>query len=84
MRIFIDDDRANGMPERHIMHCDACQTDRCALGFIQYERDMICNDCAIEYEVARLRGLVMSAAEFVRDKRFGDGDRYALDRVEFV
>jgi hypothetical protein len=84
MQIFIDDDRAKGMPENHRMHCDACQTDRGALGFIQYERDIICNDCAIEYEVARLRGLVMSAAEFVRDKRFGDGDVYALERAELV
>lgn len=78
MRLFVEDDLANGMPADKRMYCDACQRPRQALGFIQYDRHLLCNACAVEYEVARARGLALSAGQFVRDKTFGEAEAYAL------
>ncbi|MFN0143832.1 MAG: hypothetical protein ACKVP6_10370 [Mycobacterium sp.] len=78
MRLFIEDDLANGVLSRKRMFCDACQQPRPALGFIQYDRHLVCNECAVEYEVARARGLALSAGQFVRDKAFGEAEAYRI------
>ena len=78
MRRFVDDDLANDVTAAVRMFCDACQESRPAPGFIRYDRHLLCNICATEFEVARLRGVLLSAGQFVRDKRFGDGDAFAL------
>jgi hypothetical protein len=82
MRLFVEDDLANGVSAQKKMYCDACQRPQPALGFIQYDRHLMCNTCAIEYEVARARGLVLSAGQFVRDKAFGEADAYTLTSLE--
>lgn len=82
MHLFVEDDLANGVPAEKRMYCDACQKPRPALGFIQYDRHLMCNACAIEYEVARARGLALSAGQFVRDKAFGEADAYALSSFD--
>jgi hypothetical protein len=76
MQVFVHDDRASGVPADKQMFCDACQTGRPARGFIQYDRHMVCNECAIDYEIARARGLVLSAAEFVRGRAFEGPSAY--------
>lgn len=78
MALFLEDDIARGVPAFSLVFCDACQRARPAPGFIQYGRYATCNACAIEYEVARARGLLSTPGQFVRDKRFGEGDIYAL------
>ena len=78
MRLFIEDDLKNGVAADRRMYCDGCEQPRSMAGFIQYDRHALCNDCATEYEVARLRGLTCSVGEFVRDKVFGDAELYLL------
>jgi hypothetical protein len=78
MRVFMDDALANGVPGTARRYCDACERARPAPGFIHYDRYELCNACAIEYEVARASGLITTTGQYVRDKRFGDGDLYAL------
>jgi hypothetical protein len=82
MRLFVEDDLANGVAAQKRMYCDACQQAQPALGFIQYDRHLMCNTCAIEYEVARARGMALSAGQFVRDKAFGEAEAYALSSLE--
>lgn len=78
MRVFVDDDLARGIEPQRRLYCDGCERARPAAGFIQYERYAMCNECATEYEVARARALLASPGQFIRDKRFGEGDFYAL------
>ena len=78
MRLFVDDDLARGSAIRAKLYCDACERARPAPGFIQYDRYGLCNLCATEYEVARARGQVSTAGQYVRDKHFGDGALYEL------
>lgn len=78
LALFVEDDIARGVAAGSRIFCDACQRARPAAGFIQYGRYAVCNACAIEYEVARSRGLLSTPGQFVRDKRFGEGDAYAL------
>jgi hypothetical protein len=78
LSLFVEDDIARGVAAFSRLFCDACQRARPAAGFIQYGRYATCNACAIEYEVARARGLLGTPGQFVRDKRFGEGDAYVL------
>lgn len=78
MRTFVDDDLARGVSARARLCCPACQQARSLAGFIDYGRYQFCNRCATEYEVARLRSMVASPGQFVREKTFGEADRYAL------
>ncbi|HZU77271.1 MAG TPA: hypothetical protein VFA70_10940 [Dehalococcoidia bacterium] len=78
MRLFVEDDLARGMVRQSRLYCDACEQARPAAGFIHYGRYALCNACAIEYEVARTRGQVTTAGQYVRDKHFGDGALYEL------
>jgi hypothetical protein len=78
MRVFLDDDLSRGIESQRRLYCDGCERARPAAGFIQYERYAMCNDCATEYEVARARALLSTQGQFIRDKRFGEGDYYAL------
>lgn len=81
MQLFIDDDLASGVAPDHKLYCVACERVRPAAGFIQYTRYLVCNGCAIEYEIARARGLTGSIGQYVRDKNFGEASFYALDAV---
>jgi formate dehydrogenase maturation protein FdhE len=79
MRTFVDDDRARCVPPQARMYCQACQQVRPIAGFIAYGQYQLCNTCATEYEVARARGRVASAHQFVREQVFGEELAYALD-----
>jgi|GEM_PF-3611164 len=78
MRVFVEDDLARGEEPHRRAYCDGCERARPVAGFIQYDRYSLCNDCATEYEIARARGIVASVGHYVRDKRFGEGEYYAL------
>ncbi len=82
VRLVVEADLANGVSHHDRMYCDACQRLQRALGFIEYDRHLLCNGCATEHEVARARGLVLSAGQFVRDKTFGEAEAYALPALE--
>lgn len=78
MQLFIDDDLARGVRRTDRMYCDACQRPRPAAGVIRYGRYALCNCCATEYEVARAKGALSSPGQFVRDKHFGEDERYVI------
>jgi hypothetical protein len=78
VRLFAVDDAARGVSPHARVYCDACDQPRPAAGSINYERYQLCNGCAVEYEVARARGALESVGQYVRDKRFGDGERHAV------
>jgi hypothetical protein len=78
MALFVEDDLARGTLPGQRLYCDACERVRSAAGFVRYVRYSFCNVCATEYEVARTRGVVVTPGQYLRDKRFGDGDLHAL------
>ncbi len=65
MRLFVEDDLANGVSPSRGLWCDACERVRPAPGFIRYEQRQVCNPCATEYEIQRARGLVRSFKEYL-------------------
>ena len=81
MQLFVEDDVAKGLSVDKRLYCDACERVRPAAGFIQYDRYSVCNACAIEYEVARARGLTATAGQYVRDKHFGEAEHYAVEAL---
>ena len=81
MQLFVDDDVDRGVTPGQRLFCDACERVRAAAGCIQYDRYLLCNACGIEYEVAHARGLTVSPGQYVRDKRFGETDEYALEEA---
>jgi hypothetical protein len=81
MQLFVDDDLDRGVTADQRLFCDACERVRPAAGSIRYDRYLLCNNCGIEYEVARARGLTISPGQYVRDKRFGETKPYLLEEV---
>jgi hypothetical protein len=79
MHLFIDDDLGNGVSPLRRIYCDGCWHGRPMAGFLQYAWYQLCNACATEYEVARMRGAVETAGQYVRDKQFGEPAVYVLD-----
>jgi len=66
MQGFVDDDLAHGVLPAQQLYCHACAERRSAPGFVLYEGGyQLCNACATAYEVARMRGRVETAAQFV-------------------
>jgi formate dehydrogenase maturation protein FdhE len=78
MQLFVEDDLARGVRRTDRLYCDACQRPRPAAGGIRYGRYALCNGCATEYEVARAHGGLATPGQFVRDKHFGEDERYLL------
>jgi hypothetical protein len=68
MQLFADEDRENGVSARFRIHCHACRRPRPAPGFVPYGDLKFCNACATQYEISRMRRLVITAEEFVRWK----------------
>ena len=68
MRLFVEDDLEHGVSPQDSIHCDACRTAQPAPGFIRYDGDLLCNPCAVDYEIARASGLVLSAHQYIRDR----------------
>lgn len=79
MRGFVEDDLRNGVSAWKRMVCDACHETRPLPGFIQYESAHLCNDCAIDYEIARVRGVALTIGQFVREQTFAPPDGATLD-----
>jgi hypothetical protein len=73
---FAGDDHRGTAPLR--LFCHACERGRPAPGFRRYAAFQFCSLCAAEFEVAQTWAERPSAGQFVRDKQFGEADRYAL------
>ncbi|MER3419032.1 MAG: hypothetical protein C4290_00230 [Chloroflexota bacterium] len=71
MRLFVEEDLAQGVSPHQLLDCAACRRPRPMPGFIRYGRHLLCNECATEYEIARLRGQTRCADEFVRRRAAG-------------
>src|SRR5215207_1327689 len=56
MRLFIEDDLANGTTADAMRPCDRCRLERPAAGFIRYGDRQVCNGCATAYEIDRITG----------------------------
>lgn len=65
MRLFAEDDTANGIDPHYTLFCHRCNAPRRAIGSIRYERFTLCNDCGIDYEITRARGLADGVAEYL-------------------
>jgi hypothetical protein len=78
MRSFVADDLALGVSPAATLHCPACERKRPRAGAIPYERYLVCNLCATEFEIARVGLAPLSIGQYIRDKQFGESERYAL------
>jgi hypothetical protein len=65
MRLFVEDDLANGVSDARRLYCGACARSRPAPGFVRYSGADLCNPCATAYEIARARGLVRTIGEYL-------------------
>jgi hypothetical protein len=65
MHLFVEEDLAGGLSFQQEIRCDACEQGRPQPGAIPYERWLFCSGCATAYELARLSGVVDTAAAFV-------------------
>lgn len=69
MRIFIEEDRGRGIDPLAMFKCERCRHAEQLLGSVLYEDIRLCNRCATRYEVARIRGRVRTAAQYVGRER---------------
>jgi hypothetical protein len=60
------------------LFCDACERAVVAVGCSRYARYTFCPACTREYAVARSGGRQVSPGQYVRDKRFGEAETYAI------
>jgi len=65
MRLFAEEDLAKGVPPNQRMRCDRCEMPKPLPGFVGYSTYKLCNDCSIEYELARAEGEVSTIEEFI-------------------
>ena len=73
MRLFVEDDLANGVSPSRAMYCSACERICPAPGFVRYEQRELCNPCAIDYEVRRARGIVRTIGEYLAERHARQG-----------
>ena len=73
MRLFVEDDLANGVPPTRMMRCAACRLSCPAPGFIRYDGHELCNPCATDYEVRRTRGDVRRIGAYLTDRHARPG-----------
>jgi len=78
MQLFVEDDLALGVSPTASFYCPACERERSRAGAVRYGRYLVCNLCATEFEIAMLTLGTLSIGQYVRDKRYGEGERYAL------
>jgi len=78
MQLFVEDDVALGVSPTASFYCPACERKRPRAGAIAYERYAVCNLCATEFEIAMVTFGTLSVGQYIRDKRYGEGERYAL------
>ncbi len=65
MRLFVDEDLEHGVDPRSTLLCNRCAAARRAIGSVRYDRYVLCHECSVEFEIARARGLVDVAGEFI-------------------
>lgn len=65
MQTFVEENAAFRASRSPVAWCDRCQTWRPSAGSIAYDDTVFCNLCATDYELARARGHVQTAAAFL-------------------
>ncbi len=60
------------------LYCHACRRGQPAPGFSRYAAYQVCSLCRTEFEAAQSWVERPSVGQFIRDKQFGEADRYAL------
>jgi len=65
MRLFVEDDLARGVTASELICCAVCGRRKAAPGAVQYEQWLFCNPCATDYEIARMRALVRTPADYL-------------------
>jgi hypothetical protein len=78
---LVHEDLARGIDAERKLYCDACERARPAPGFVQYRRYLLCNGCALEYELGLAVGKILSAGQYVRDKHFGEAEAYLVSEA---
>ena len=58
--------------------CDACERAVPAEGCSRYNRYTLCAACTREFTLAWANGRSVTPGQYVRDKRFGEGEAYAI------
>ena len=65
MRLIVEEDRERGVDLDARLSCPACGGQRPLVGAVEYEGIRLCNECAIDFEVARVDRAAGSCAEYV-------------------
>ncbi|HTE86974.1 MAG TPA: hypothetical protein VK821_19850 [Dehalococcoidia bacterium] len=78
IHLFMEEDLERGIPATAHIYCDACARRRPRAGAIPYGDHLLCNFCAAQFEVAKANGETPSIGQFIRDKHFGEAERYVL------
>jgi hypothetical protein len=78
MQLFVEDDLALGISPVDSVVCPACERKRQRAGAVPYGRYLVCNLCATEFEVARATRGPLVIGHYIRDKQYGESERYAL------
>ncbi len=65
MQLFVEEDLESGVSPRRQMRCTRCARPRPLPGFLLYDGVRLCNACATDFELARIRGTARTAAEFL-------------------
>lgn len=68
MRLFIEDDLANGVSPSFTMRCAACARVLPVPGFVRYGPMDVCNRCATDYETRRAGGVVQTITEYLTER----------------
>jgi hypothetical protein len=78
IHLFVEEDLGRGVRPNAQIYCDACSRHRPRAGAIPYGDYLLCNQCAAEFEVAKARRMTPNLGQFIRDKHYGEAERYRL------
>jgi len=78
MQLILEDDLTLGVSPAAFIYCPACERERLRVGAVPYQRYFVCNLCATEFEIAKATLGTLSIGRYIRDKRYGESERYAL------
>jgi len=57
--------RHAGISNQSMIKCDRCRKIRPLMGAARYGRYRLCNDCALDYELAKAEGCFKSIDDFI-------------------
>ena len=81
IHLFMEEDLERGVSPTAPIYCAGCAQQRPRAGALPYGGHLLCNICAAQFEVARACRRTTSVGQFIRDKQFGEAERYALPPI---